>query len=229
MSAASSPIASLSPPAEAAVSRAAKIGCALLLLCTPGCSEQNAKPGTHMPKRVSLQELEEATRADPCTAYCGADPVCHHFLAWDGREFLVDRAEWNLHPVLSVDGGARLFVKVEGGKIKMADMRGQHIPVALRTSSREMRLPVMRYDRSDQPPLLILSSDGGWSEDDLSRLDGVLSDWLIESIAESESVTATRVPGYGSIGRILPVTERQSWFDARTSTRAGANHWRSAS
>src|SRR5262249_272114 len=39
-------------------------------------------------------------------------------------------------------------------------------------------LPVVRHDDAPEPPMLVLTSDGDWSEKDLARLDSVLDHWL---------------------------------------------------
>jgi hypothetical protein len=51
-------------------------------------------------------------------------------------------------------------------------------------------LPVVRHDTSPEPKVLVLSSSGDWSDEEISRLDGVLEDWLeTESPGRDEAKT----------------------------------------
>lgn len=190
-------------------SRAVQVSWLAMLLFVEGCSESNQDQSRQMPKRVSLKELEEATLADPFVLYCGADPECHHFKACDGSEFLLARTEWNLLPVMPYDAGNALFLSIIGGKIKMADASAvrdwqKRFPALSKPSaSPKWRLPVMRYDRSAQPSLLILTSDGDW--EDLERLDAVLNDWLVQDCPAG---------GKGAAGRAAP----RLWFDRENSS-----------
>jgi hypothetical protein len=49
-------------------------------------------------------------------------------------------------------------------------------------------LPVIRYDTSPEPKLLTLTSDGEWTNEELTRLDDVLEDWLEKESPERKAL-----------------------------------------
>ena len=171
------------------------------------------------PPRVSLAELERATQHLPFVTLLGRDGPHYRFQTPDGRAFLVARSE--VQPALdaalpSVDAGIGLFVKIEAGKVTVPDPRvmaewyERHGPspdgAVGAASQRKRTLPVVRHTNEDEPTLLVLTSDGDWTDDDLTRLDAVLKDWA-----------NTQCPGRAD-DEPLPESERpRLWYDQAQS------------
>lgn len=165
----------------------------VVLLVFVWLSRQNVVRG-HVPKRVSLAELEKATKGVPFLTLFGRDGRDYRFQAPDGRTFLVDRRE--VQPLLDasmypVREGVGLFVTIKDGKIAVPDPKvttewvRRHgfsgpLPNRILTVQPNKRrtLPVVRRTKQSEPTLLVLTSDGDWTGEDLERLDAVLNDWL---------------------------------------------------
>ena len=142
-------------------------------------------------QRVTLAQLENATKDQLFITYQGIEGGHHRFRTEDGRFFLVDHHELHLPVAPPVDQGIGLFVKIQGGKLTVPDPKkmaawaqghgfnqydSDDSPVVTRTPPR--RMAVVRHDSAPEPASLILTSDGDWSNEDLARLDSVLDDWL---------------------------------------------------
>jgi hypothetical protein len=148
-------------------------------------------PGGARVRHVSLEQLETATKDQLFITYQGIERGFHRFRTEDGRVFLVDRHELHVPVAPPVDQGIGLFVKIQGGKMTVPDPEkmaawaqsggfAQHGWDDLSEVERipPRHLPVVRHDDAPEPTMLVLTSDGDWSEKDLARLESVLDDWL---------------------------------------------------
>jgi hypothetical protein len=146
------------------------------------------------PRRVTLAELEQATRDFAYINYCGTEGDDHRFETPAGKAFLVVRDELKaLEPPLFTfprsEQDLRLHVRVKDGKVivpdpqKLAEWEKNHGAAAAAGGQAPpgevvKELPVVRHDTSPEPKILVLSSGGDWTDEEISRLDGVLEDWL---------------------------------------------------
>src|SRR3954447_7451197 len=165
----------------------------LVVLALVGIGVSVRYPGL-FPRRVTLTELEQATKDFAYIDYCGIQGNDHRFETPAGKAFLVSRDELKdleapLFTFPRSDQDVRLQVKVKDGKVgvpdpqKLADWAKSHQDAAApggQAAGGEIvkELPVLRHDTSPEPRVLVLSSGGEWTDEELSRLDGVLETWL---------------------------------------------------
>ena len=165
----------------------------LVVLALVGIGVYLRYPGL-FPRRVTLDELGRATEDFAYINYCGTQGNEHRFETPTGRVYLVSRDELkDLDPPLFTfargEQDVRLHVRVKDGKVgvpdpqKLAEWQKNHGPAAApnaQPAAGEIvkELPVLRHDTSPEPRVLVLSSGGEWTDEDLSKLDGVLETWL---------------------------------------------------
>src|SRR3954453_22670887 len=81
--------------------------------------------GFSFARRVSLAELEQATKLQPFINYCGTEGNDHRFETQAGQVFLVSRDELQdlEKPLISFprSQGLRLFVTIRDGKVRVPD------------------------------------------------------------------------------------------------------------
>lgn len=154
--------------------------------------------GFSFARRVSLAELERATKLQPFINYCGTEGNDHRFETQAGQVFLVSRDELQdlEKPLISFprSQGLRLFVTIKDGKVRVPDAQKaasglkpqetgdsspeQQADPAIAAGAVAKELPVVRHDTSPEPKLLVVTSAGEWTDADLARLDVVLKTWI---------------------------------------------------
>ena len=145
-------------------------------------------------RRATIAELERATAGDPFLQYLGVDGRGHRFRTLDGRAFLVARDGFKLPESIRATldvahrRGAALFVTIRGGEVCIPNPAAVAAWVKRQRPDEEddpdvtppapRALPIVRHDASAEPAILVLTSDGDWTDADLARLDEVLASWL---------------------------------------------------
>jgi hypothetical protein len=163
--------------------------------------------GGHPMERVTLAQLEAATKGQLFITYQGLEQDHHRFQTEDGRVFRVRRDELDVPMAPPTGAGIGLFVTIEGGKMRTPDPRKMAewarrrgldgfdpSDMAAFEGARPTRMPVVRHRDSPEPDVLILTSDGDWSDADLGRLDHVLAAWIREEWPGRRKVGTSREP-----------------------------------
>jgi hypothetical protein len=197
------------PAARCSALRSGKAAKALLIILALVGAVVIYRYGFSFARRVSLAELERATKDQPFINYCGTEGNDHRFETQAGVVFLVSRDELKdlEKPLFSFPRsgeGVRLFVTIRDGKVQVSDARkaadwlkrqepgdsgpDQQAEPAIAAPALNKELPVVRHDTSPEPKLLVVSSAGEWTDADLARLDEVLKTWIETECPERKNL-----------------------------------------